>query len=156
MRTALLMLACSDYEATELALACHAAYLPDDVPFFILQNCRGTYDSERTLMAVETVRTATSHGQQAFAQVELAVDEADQWVGTMASTAATGNTLASQITAKLDSLSSGTQSFATAMHDVAAASEEQSASTEEIAAAANALVTAADKVRIAARLFGAT
>jgi hypothetical protein len=51
MRTAILMLACSDYEAMEVALACHGAYLPPETPFFILQNCRGTYDSERTLMA---------------------------------------------------------------------------------------------------------
>jgi hypothetical protein len=49
MRTAVLMLACRDYEATELALACHMAYLPEGVHFFILQNCRGTYDAERTL-----------------------------------------------------------------------------------------------------------
>jgi hypothetical protein len=51
MRTAILMLACSDYEAMEVALASHGAYLPEDTQFFILQNCRGTYDSERTLMA---------------------------------------------------------------------------------------------------------
>jgi hypothetical protein len=51
MRVAIVMLACSDYEAMELALACHAAHLPAETPLFILQNCRGTYDSERTLMA---------------------------------------------------------------------------------------------------------
>jgi hypothetical protein len=43
------MLACRDYEATELALACHTAYLPEGVRLFILQNCRGGYDAERTL-----------------------------------------------------------------------------------------------------------
>jgi hypothetical protein len=46
---AIILLACRDYEAMELALACHAAYLPEGVQFFILQNCRGTYDAERTL-----------------------------------------------------------------------------------------------------------
>ena len=51
MRVAIVMLACGDYEAMELALVCHAAHLPKDAPLFILQNCRGTYDSERTLMA---------------------------------------------------------------------------------------------------------
>lgn len=51
MNTAIIMLACSDYEAMELSLYCHAAFLPKNVPFYILQNCRGTYDSERTLIA---------------------------------------------------------------------------------------------------------
>ena len=102
------------------------------------------------------MRGATARGRQAFTQVELAVEETDRWVGTMASAAAAGNSLAAEITAKLDSLSSGTTSFANAMQDVAAASEEQSASTQEIAAAANALVSAADKVSGAAVRFGAS
>lgn len=111
--------------------------------------------SARSLTTVETVRGATARGRQAFTQVELGVDEADRWAGTMATTAATGNALAAEITAKLGSLSAGTQAFANAMQDVAAASQEQSASTQEIAAAANALVAAADKVSGAAGMFGA-
>ena len=110
--------------------------------------------SARSLTTVETVRAATAHGRQAFTQVEVAVDGADKWVGTMAGTAASGKALAAEITAKLDSLSAGTQSFANAMHDVAAASQEQSASTQEIAAAANALVNAADRVTGTAAAFG--
>ncbi|MBX7118894.1 MAG: methyl-accepting chemotaxis protein [Gemmatimonadaceae bacterium] len=110
--------------------------------------------SARSLTTVETVRAATAHGRQAFTQVELAVDAADEWVGTMAGTAASGRALAGEITSKLDSLSGGTALFATAMQDVAAASQEQSASTQEIAAAANALVAAADRVTKAATAFG--
>ena len=110
--------------------------------------------SARSLTTVETVRAATTHGRQAFTQVELAVDAANAWVGTMASTASTGKKLAAEITQKLDSLTAGTQNFASAMRDVAAASEEQSASTQEIAAAANALVTAAEKVSGTAKAFG--
>lgn len=110
--------------------------------------------SVRSLTAVETVRTATQHGRQTFTQVEVAVEAADQWASTMASSAAAGNTLAAEITEKLDTLTAGTTSFAHAMHDVAAASQEQSASTEEIAAAANALVAAADQVSGAAKAFG--
>ena len=109
--------------------------------------------SARSLNTVETVRGATSRARQAFTQVELAVDEADQWAARMASTAATGNTLAAEITQKLGSLTAGTQAFANAMQDVAAASEEQSASTEEIAAAASALVQAAERVSGAAEMF---
>ena len=107
--------------------------------------------SARSLTTLETVRNATSHGRQAFTQVEVAVGAADGWVSAMASTASAGNALAAEITGKLDSLSAGTHTFANAMQEVAAASEEQSASTQEIAAAANALVTAADKVSSAAR-----
>lgn len=110
--------------------------------------------SARSLTAVETVRAATSHGRQAFTQVEVAVEAAKEWVGTMASTASSGKSLAAEITEKLDSLTAGTQNFASAMQDVAAASEEQSASTEEIAAAAAALVHAAEKVSGTARGFG--
>ena len=110
--------------------------------------------SARSLTTVETVRAATTHGRQAFTQVEIAVDAANEWVGTMASTASIGKKLAAEITQKLDSLTAGTQNFASAMHDVAAASEEQSASTEEIAAAANALVAAAEKVSGTAKAFG--
>ena len=110
--------------------------------------------SARSLTAVESVRSATAHGRQAFTQVEVAVDAADQWVGSLAGTAAAGRTLAAEMSTKLDSLSTGTQGFADAMQDVAAASEEQSASTEQIAAAANALVESADKVSGAAQSFG--
>ncbi len=111
--------------------------------------------SARSLTTVESVRAATTHGRQAFTQVELAVDAANEWAGTMAASAASGKALAAEITQKLDSLSQGTQTFANAMQDVAAASEEQSASTQEIAAAANALVAVADNVAGAAKAFGA-
>jgi hypothetical protein len=55
-RVAVLMLSCSDYEALELSLACHMRYTPDDVPYFILQNCRGTYDAERTFAVAQRYR----------------------------------------------------------------------------------------------------
>ncbi len=48
-RLAILMLACRDYEAMELALACHTTYSMPEIPLYILQNCRGNYDAERTL-----------------------------------------------------------------------------------------------------------
>jgi methyl-accepting chemotaxis protein len=96
--------------------------------------------------AVEAVRGATGRSRQAFAQVERAVGEGEQWVAAMAASASTGQSLAREITEKLGSLSQGTQAFADSMQDVAAASEEQSASTQEIAAAANGLVQAAERV----------
>jgi methyl-accepting chemotaxis protein len=110
--------------------------------------------SARSLTTVESVRNATTHGRQAFTQVEIAVDATDQWVGTLAGTAASGRALAAEMATKLDSLSAGTQGFANAMQDVAAASQEQSASTEQISAAATSLVEAAEKVSGAAQAIG--
>ncbi len=107
----------------------------------------------RAKSAVEAVRGATSRSRTAFSQVERAVADSEQWVGTMANSANAGQALASEITKKLTSLAQGTQAFADSMQDVAAASEEQSASTEEIAAAANALVKAADGVTGSALRF---
>lgn len=107
----------------------------------------------RARSAVEAVRGATSRSRTAFSQVERAVADSEQWVGTMANSANAGQALASEITKKLTSLAQGTQAFADSMQDVAAASEEQSASTEEIAAAANALVKAADGVTGSALRF---
>ncbi|KXO74292.1 hypothetical protein [Brucella anthropi] len=56
-KLAILMLACKDYEATELALACHMYYGNPNIPFFILQNCRGSYDAERTLQVAKRYQT---------------------------------------------------------------------------------------------------
>lgn len=132
---------------TSAEAAEHTAKLIEEL---VAQMETARQSSARSLTTVEAVRGATARGRQAFTQVELAVDEADQWAGSMASTAAAGNALAAEITTKLATLSSGTQAFANAMQDVAAASQEQSASTQEIAAAANALVAAADRVSGAA------
>ncbi len=103
--------------------------------------------------AVEVVRGATARGRQAFTQVERAVADGERWVSEMATSASAGQSLATEITGKLGSLSQGTQAFADSMQDVAAASEEQSASTEEIAAAANALGRAAEGIAGTAERF---
>lgn len=48
-KLAIVILAYSEYESLELALATHAKFSTDsDVDIFILQNGRGTYDCERT------------------------------------------------------------------------------------------------------------
>ena len=49
-KTAIVILAFAEYESLELSLAAHARFSVDaGVPIFILQNGRGTYDTERTL-----------------------------------------------------------------------------------------------------------
>lgn len=48
-QTAIVVLAYADYESLELALASHAKFTVDSgVPIYILQNGRGTYDTDRT------------------------------------------------------------------------------------------------------------
>lgn len=47
-RTAIVQLAYADYESLEISLANFCHFLDDDTKLFILQNGRGTYDTERT------------------------------------------------------------------------------------------------------------
>lgn len=47
-RTAIVQLAYSDYESLEISLANFSKYFDDTTKFFVLQNGRGTYDTERT------------------------------------------------------------------------------------------------------------
>lgn len=70
-KTAIVILAHSDYESLELALATHSKFLPDTIPedgnnshpskIFILQNGRGTYDTERTLQVALRYQTLFPH-----------------------------------------------------------------------------------------------
>jgi methyl-accepting chemotaxis protein len=103
-----------------------------------------------TARAQETVRsvlTATDDTRAAVDQIAGAVAESEAWTTTMAETAAATDALAREVTTRLGDLASGTEAFASAMHEVAASSEEQSASTQEIAGAASAMGAAAARMR---------
>jgi methyl-accepting chemotaxis protein len=102
--------------------------------------------SERTMSTVRTVRTATEEGSRSFGQIEAAVAEADGWTTSIQSAAMSTNDASRELRSKLDTLATGTESFAAAMQEVAASSEEQSASTQEIAAAAGTLAEAAERL----------
>jgi methyl-accepting chemotaxis protein len=102
--------------------------------------------SERTTSTVRTVRTATEEGSRSFGQIETAVAEADGWTTSIQSAAMSTNDASRELRSKLDTLATGTESFAAAMQEVAASSEEQSASTQEIAAAAGTLAEAAERL----------
>jgi methyl-accepting chemotaxis protein len=103
--------------------------------------------SERTVETVRGVRGATEQGSRSFADIERAVVDADQWASAIQMTVTSAGGLAHELRAKLDTLATGTESFAAAMQEVAASSEEQSASTEQIAGAASVLAGAADRLR---------
>jgi methyl-accepting chemotaxis protein len=102
--------------------------------------------SDRTVETVRGVRGATEEGSRSFGDIERAVAEADQWSSAIQMTVTSASGLARDLRAKLDTLATGTESFAAAMQEVAASSEEQSASTEQIAAAASVLAGAADRL----------
>ncbi|HEY4306252.1 MAG TPA: methyl-accepting chemotaxis protein [Gemmatimonadaceae bacterium] len=102
--------------------------------------------SERTVQTVHGVRGATQEASRSFGDIEHAVIEADQWASAIQLTVASASGLSRDLRAKLDTLATGTESFAAAMQEVAASSEEQSASTEQIAAAASVLAGAAERL----------
>lgn len=47
-KTAVVILACKDYESLEISLPNYLENTSEDIHFFVLQNGRGTYDKERT------------------------------------------------------------------------------------------------------------
>jgi methyl-accepting chemotaxis protein len=109
--------------------------------------------AKRAVATAEEVRDATSRASASFADIERAVADAEAWTTAVEQTSAATNRLVADMTARLDSLSVGTESFAAAMEQVAASSQEQSASTQEIAAAAGSLASAAERLaRLVANL----
>ena len=102
--------------------------------------------SARTVRTVQDVRAATHLGSTSFDDIELEVLGMGSWIAAVERAATAANTLVGQMTARLDTLARGTESFAAAMEEVASSSEQQSASTEEIAAAAGTLTASAERL----------
>lgn len=100
----------------------------------------------RAVSTAETVRATTVRASESFAEIERAVAGAESWTASVEATSSATSRLVTEMTARLESLSLGTESFAAAMQQVAASSQQQSASTQEIAAAANVLAGAADRL----------
>jgi len=109
--------------------------------------------SERSSVAVESVRKSTDLGRGSFGQVETAVAETEEWTAAIEQAALTSRTVVEHTTMRLDALARGTEAFAAAMEEVAASAEEQSASTEEIAGTAAALASTAEKLAAQAGAF---
>jgi len=107
---------------------------------------RSRTSSERTVVTVRDVLGATEDGSRSFGEIETAVVGTEAWTDSIHKTATAASSLVLDLRQRLDTLSSGTDSFAAAMQEVAASSQQQSASSEQIAAAAAALAAAADKL----------
>ena len=109
--------------------------------------------AKRAVATAEELRDATARASASFSEIEQAVAGAEEWTASVEQTSTAANRLVAEMTARLDSLALGTESFAAAMEQVAASSEEQSASTQEIAAAAGTLASAAERLaRLVANL----
>jgi methyl-accepting chemotaxis protein len=136
------------------SMSSDAAERTEQVVSGVLQGiAKSRSTTERTVDTVRAVRGATEEGSRSFGEIEKVVADADGWTQSIQRAVTAANELARAMRMKLDSLSTGTESFAAAMQEVAASSEEQSASTEEIAAAASTLSEAADRLdRIASNL----
>jgi methyl-accepting chemotaxis protein len=136
------------------SMSSDAAERTEQVVSGVLQGIATSRSStERTVDTVRAVRAATEEGSRSFGDIEKAVAGADEWTQSIQRAVTAASELAKTMRMKLDTLSSGTESFAAAMQEVAASSEEQSASTEQIAAAASTLSAAADRLtRIASNL----
>ena len=107
---------------------------------------RSRESSERAVATAVEVRSATSRASASFAEIERAVADAEAWTGSIEQASNATSELVVELTTRLVTLASGTESFAAAMQQVAASSEEQSASTQEIAAAAGTLGVAAERL----------
>ncbi len=113
----------------------------------VLKGIQSSRDSaDRAVSTADEVRRATASASESFAHIEDAVAESEAWTETIASASTATGGLVAEITARLEVLAGGTDSFAAAMQQVAASSQEQSASTEEIAAAANSLGSASERL----------
>jgi methyl-accepting chemotaxis protein len=129
------------------AMSSDAAEKTDRVVNSVLRGIsQSRASSERTVETARTVRGATDEASRSFGQIEEVVAQADGWTTSISRTVSAAKGLAHEMRAKLDTLSTGTESFAAAMQEVAASSEEQSASTEQIAAAAGTLSGAAERL----------
>jgi methyl-accepting chemotaxis protein len=102
--------------------------------------------SQRSVETARQVLDATRQSSESFGQIEQAVRDTETWTLAIRQASEGSGTLIREMTARLDSLAQGTESFAAAMQQVAASSEEQSASTQEIASAASHLAAAAERL----------
>jgi methyl-accepting chemotaxis protein len=126
------------------ATAAEAAEKTDARIRDVLEQVSAARDASRR--ATDTVRVvldATKDARESFGEVEDGVGEAEAWTLSVAETARAAVALATELDARLDVMTAGTQAFAQATHEVAAGSEEQSATTQEIAGAAQSMAAAA-------------
>jgi methyl-accepting chemotaxis protein len=129
------------------AMSSDAAERTESVVNGVLSGIQESRESAgRAVAMADEVRNSTSKASASFSEIERAVAEAEAWTNSVAGASTSAGELVAEMTARLEILSGGTESFAAAMEQVAASSQQQSAATEEIAGAANTLVQAADRL----------
>src|SRR6266566_3135921 len=98
-------------------------------------------------------RDAAQTAAQGLGTVAAEAQASDVWGREIAKMAGEMRTLVEEISARLGSVSQGTETLLASAEEIAASSEQQSASTEEIASSANQLAEAADKLTGAVKSF---
>src|SRR6059036_1109912 len=110
---------------------------------------RLTQLAEGTGIARDAAQTAA----QGLGTVAAEAQASDIWGREIAKMAGEMRTLVEEISARLGTLTQGTETLLASAEEIAASSQEQSASTEEIASSANQLAEAADKLMGAVKSF---
>ena len=98
-------------------------------------------------------RDAAQTAAQGLGTVASEAQASDIWGREIAKMAGEMRALVEEISARLGSLTQGTETLLASAEEIAASSQEQSASTEEIASSANQLAEAADKLTGAVKSF---
>ncbi len=98
-------------------------------------------------------RDAAQTAAQGLGTVAAEAQASDIWGREIAKMAGEMRTLVEEISARLGTLTQGTETLLASAEEIAASSQEQSASTEEIASSANQLAEAADKLTGAVKSF---
>jgi methyl-accepting chemotaxis protein len=134
--------------------AAQAAVTTEGTVQSVLRRVKGAHESMTRLGAGgEAARNAARTVASGLGSVAEAARENDVWSRDIASAAAEGRQLIQEIAARLDKLSSSTESFVSAAEEIAAGSQQQTAATQEIAASAQALAGAADRLQAAIQSF---
>jgi len=98
-------------------------------------------------------REAAQTAAQGLSTVAAEAQASDIWSHEIAKMAGEMKTLVEEISARLGSVTQGTESLLASAEEIAASSEEQSASTQEIASSANQLAEASDRLTSAVKSF---
>jgi methyl-accepting chemotaxis protein len=120
----------------------------------VLTRVQATRDRLAQLAAgTAAAREAAQTAAQGLATVTAEAQANDVWSREIAKMATEMRTLVEEISARLASVTQGTETLLASAEEIAASSEEQSASTQEIASSANQLAEASDRLTGAVKSF---
>jgi methyl-accepting chemotaxis protein len=127
--------------------AARAAAITSETVGKVLQTVQTTHDRlNRIAEGSNAVRDVAQSAAQALKEVSDAASENSVWSEEISRSADQERELVAEISVRLKSLASGTESFLAAAEEIAATAEEQTASAEEIASSAGQLAEASERL----------